>query len=46
VLFGLFVVLKLVPKELVNVVISVYFSVIGAFSLSGLIEPILAPLVH
>lgn len=44
VLFGLFVVLKLVPKDLVNLVLSVYFSAVGAYALASLIEPITFPL--
>jgi minor histocompatibility antigen H13 len=45
VLFSLFIVLKFVPKDIVNLVISVYFSAIGAVSLSSMIEPFSSPLL-
>mmetsp|Transcript_42589 Transcript_42589/g.86105 ORF Transcript_42589/g.86105 Transcript_42589/m.86105 type:complete len:436 (-) Transcript_42589:106-1413(-) len=43
VLFGLFIVLKLVPRDLVNLVLSVYFSAIGAYALASLVEPLTVP---
>ena len=39
VLFGLFAVIKLVPKNWVDLVISIYFSAIGAYTIATLIEP-------
>lgn len=39
VLFGLFVVIKFVPKHWVDLIISLYFSAIGAYTIATLIEP-------
>jgi minor histocompatibility antigen H13 len=39
VLFGLFAVIKLVPKNWVDLIISIYFSAIGAYTIATLIEP-------
>ena len=44
VLFGLFLILKIIPKDLVNLLLSIYFSSIGTFSIAALIEPLTSPL--
>ena len=41
VLFGLYIVVKLVKKEYLDILISMYFSVLGAFSIFGCVSPIL-----
>lgn len=39
-LFGLFLVLKLVPNDVVNAILSIYFSTLGTFSLASLLGPL------
>jgi len=39
VLFGLYIVIKLVKKELLDALISVYFSLLGAFGVFGCLSP-------
>jgi hypothetical protein len=43
VLFGLFVAIKFVPKHWVDLIISLYFSAIGAYTIATLIEPATVP---
>lgn len=44
VLFGLFLVLKFFDKSMVNLLLAVYFSALGAVSLQALIVPLTVPL--
>ena len=45
VLFGLYVVIKLVKKEYLDILISIYFSFLGAFGLFGTIQVPPPPIV-
>ena len=38
VLFGLYIVIKLVKKEWMDILVSVYFSVVGCFGMIGTIQ--------
>jgi minor histocompatibility antigen H13 len=40
VLFGLFLILKIIPKDIINSILACYFSFIGAISLASLLEPV------
>ena len=42
VLFGLYIVIKLVKKELLDALLSVYFALLGAFAVFGCLNPPLA----
>jgi len=45
-LFGLYVVFKYFDKDTVNLVLSVYFSLIGVFTLTGTLAPFLAQFIE